>query len=85
MKSGRESLILAAAYRFERSRCDWLKIQERLAALSARGTQTGAILELGLEGHLDGGSVCVAEGVVDVAHDVGVVSSDGRVPCLGLG
>ena len=47
-------MILAAAYRFERSRCDWLKIQERLAALSAHGTQTGAIIELGLEGHLDG-------------------------------
>ena len=26
--------------------------------------------------------MCVAEGLVDVVHSVGVVSSDGWVPCL---
>ena len=61
-----------------------MKILERLAALGARGTQTGAVIELGLEGHLEGDSVYDPEGVVDVAHEVVVVSSDGRVPCLEL-
>ena len=61
-----------------------MKILERLAALGARGTQTGAVIELGLEGHLEGDSVYDPEGVVDVAHEVVVVSSDGRISCLEL-
>ena len=52
--------------------------------LGARGTQTGAVIELGLEGHLEGDSVCDPEGIVDVAHKVVVVSTDGKVPCLEL-
>ena len=47
-----------------------------------RNFRLGAVLELGLEGHLDEGIVCVAEGVVDDVHHVGVVSYDGWVPCL---
>ena len=35
------------------------------------------VLELELAGHLDEGGVCVAEDVVEVVHQVGVVSYDG--------
>ena len=37
-----------------------------------------------LGGHLEGDSVHDPEGVVDVAHEVVVVSSDGRISCLEL-
>ena len=59
-----------------------MKVRERLAAFGARGTWIGVVIVLVLGGLLEGDSVPDPEGVVGVAHEVVVVSSDGRISCL---
>ena len=49
-----------------------------------RGTWIGVVIVLVLGGLLEGDSVPDPEGVVGVAHEVVVVSTDGRISCLEL-